>query len=134
MAILRTNRRWLGWTLALALLAGCNGTATTGGDEPTGETETPETYAAQIKRLESADVAAEVDAAMARGDKRLVGVMGIGLITPGVPDDYDGPDRGVRIIENTSDAIENDEHMRLQDAAYRYAKQYNELLRQRLAE
>jgi len=87
-------------------------------------------YADQIRALESADVAAEVEAAVSKGDLRFVGVMGFGLLVPGVPDYQEkyAARYGVRVIENTSDAIENEEHRRLQDAAYRYAEKYNSLL------
>jgi len=91
-------------------------------------------YAQQIKVLESADVAADVKNAVSKGDLRFVGVMGVGLLVPGVPDYQEkyAARYGVRVIENTSDAIENEEHRRLQDVAYHYAEKYNSLLIPRL--
>ena len=73
---------------------------------------------------------AEVDAAVSTGDLRFVGVMGIGLIVPGVPDYHEkyAAKYGVRVIENTSDAIESKEHGRLQEVAYEYAEKYNRRL------
>ena len=132
--------------VALMFLAGCDGPARPGGAETAesyaeqierlesadvaADAETAESCAEQIERLESADVAADVEAALVRGDKRFVGVMGVGLIVPGV-DTY--AHRGVRVIENTSDAIESDEHLRLQEAARRYAEHYNKLLLKRIS-
>jgi len=91
-------------------------------------------YADQIKALESANVTAEVEDAVSKGDLRFVGVMGVGLIVPGVPDYYEkyAAKYEVRVIENTSDAIESEEHRRLQEVAYRYAEEYNRLLITRL--
>jgi hypothetical protein len=89
-------------------------------------------YAAQIEKLESADIAAEVEAALAKGDRRFIGVMGVGFMVSGVPDyskKYARAD--VRVLPNTSDAIDGPEHLRLQEAARRYAEQYNKLLLER---
>ena len=109
--------------MALVCLAGCNGAGP----------PTAETFTEQAIRLESADVAADVDAALARGDKRFIGVIGVGQVAPGVRNDHKNhADYGVRVIENTSDVIESDDHFRLQEAALRYAKEYNQLLLERL--
>ena len=91
-------------------------------------------YERQTKDLESADVASEVRDAVAKGDCRFVGVMGFGMAVPGVPDYHERyADRyGVRIIPNTTDAIENDAHHRLQRAAWSYAERYNAALLQKL--
>lgn len=92
-------------------------------------------YAAQIKALESAVPAADLTAAWAASDRRFVGVMGVGLVVPGVTNYYAVYDKsnGVRIIPNTSDAIESDEHARLRDVAHEYALRYNRLLLAKLA-
>ena len=92
-------------------------------------------YDRQARKLESADVEAEVSTAIAMGDCRFVGVYGLGLSVPGVPDYHERykATHGLRIIENTSDAIESDSHMRLQRAARAYAKRYNLALLQKLA-
>jgi len=87
-------------------------------------------YEQQIRELESGDIDREVREAVAKGDYRFVGVMGIGLIVPGVPDyqqQYSGK-FGVRVIPNTSDAIESGPHLRLQQAAGEHATKYNAAL------
>jgi len=86
-------------------------------------------YAAQIEALESADPAADVNRAIAAGDLRFVGVIGVALIVPGAPDwVHVTPQGHVRYIPNTSDAFESEEHARLQQIAYNYAEKYNRIL------
>jgi hypothetical protein len=94
----------------------------------------PGTFAPQIDRLESADVSADVEASLSRGDRRLMGVgTDAGVVPPGVPDYMANSAKyhreyGIRWIENTSDVIESAEHGRLHAAAYAYAERYNRLL------
>ncbi len=82
-----------------------------------------------IVELERADPARDLQAALLRGDKRFVGVMGFALEVPGVEDYYEHyKSYGVRVIEGTSDFIENDDIRRLNELAYKYALRYNRLL------
>jgi hypothetical protein len=106
--------------LAGTFLAGCS--------------KTSGKYADQIRSLQAADVSAEVAAAVSKGDFRFVGVMGLALAVPGVPDYQDkyAAKYGVRVIEHTSDAIESSEHAQLQEVARTYAERYNKLLLTRI--
>ena len=103
---------------ALVFLGGCKRPA-----RPT------RSYSAQIKALESANPAVDVDRAILAGDWRFVGVMSDGPIVPGAPAWVRlSPPGQVKYIPNTSDAIESEEHGRLQRVAYRYAERYNQIL------
>src|SRR5436305_1178741 len=83
-------------------------------------------YSAQIDALESADPAKDAAAALAAGDLRFVGVMGVGEIVPGAPQwVLQSPHVHARFIPNTSDAIESNQHARLQKVAHDYAAKYN---------
>lgn len=101
---------------------------------PTGCSNTKGKYAPQLQSLQSADVGADVAAAVFRGDFRFVGVMGYALAVPAVPDYHEkyAARHDVRVIENTSDAIESPEHEQLQQVARDYAERYNKLLLSRL--
>jgi hypothetical protein len=91
-------------------------------------------FADQIRQLESADINAEVEAAVSKGDFRFVAVAADGIIVPGLPADRRWPIRSeLRVIENTSDVIQSREHMRLQRVADAYAEKYNRALLARLA-
>jgi hypothetical protein len=86
-------------------------------------------YAPQIKSLESADRVKDVTTAVAAGDTRFVGVMGVGPVIPGAPEWVRERQQGnVRFIPNTSDAIESRQHEKLQRVAHDYAQKYNEIL------
>jgi hypothetical protein len=88
---------------------------------------TEDTYLQQAKKLETANVERQVKDAIAIGDDRFVGVMGVGQAVPGVPNYeqvYAGK-YGLRMISNTSDMVESKAHMRLQKAAWAYAERYN---------
>ena len=79
--------------------------------------------------MESADSANDVATAIAAGDTRFVGIMGIGAVVPGAPEWVRLASPGyVRFIPNTSDAIESEQHGKLQHVAYEYARKYNEAL------
>lgn len=93
--------------------------------------------AAALRRLESSDPAADVTAAIGRGDLRFLGIAGYTVTVPGVlsvtgqPSDKENERlaarHGVRVIEGTSDekAV-----LAFQLAAIRYAERYNTLLLQ----
>ena len=83
-------------------------------------------YTRQILALKLADPARDAAAAAASGDTRYVGVMGVGLMVPGVPDWWKVTAyTNVRVIPNTSDFIESPQHRWLQSVARDYAEQYN---------
>jgi len=91
-------------------------------------------YTKQILAIKLADPDHDAAAALATGDKRYVAVMGAGLMVPGVPDWWKSRGRGnVRVIPNTSDAIETPQHALLQSVARDYAERYNRALLKRLA-
>jgi hypothetical protein len=82
----------------------------------------------QIAKLQAADPTADVATALASGDTRFVGVMGIGLMVPGVdPSRYGTRDR-VKVIPNTSDSFSTDSAAELEEVACRYAEKYNRAL------
>lgn len=76
----------------------------------------------------------EVGKAIQSGDNRLLGVMGIGLIVPGVPDYHQTFSKtiGANIIPDTSDAIKNEKQKTFQENAYQYALLYNKILLEKL--
>jgi hypothetical protein len=86
--------------------------------------------AARADSLAALDPAREVRAALARGDRRFVGVCGYACLAPGVDYKAPGAPRAgqLRLIAGTSDAILNPDVERLNAVAYRYAKRYNTLL------
>ncbi len=71
---------------------------------------------------------ADVDRALAEGDRRFVGVMGIGLIVPGIEDRDLAKDHGVKLIPYISDMIVGYRHKVFVDIAYKYAERYNAIL------
>jgi hypothetical protein len=79
-------------------------------------------------------VTVAVEKAMKSGDSRLLGVMGIGLMVPGVPDYQKTFSKtvGVNIIPGTSDAISNENQKIFQENAYQYALLYNKILLEKL--
>lgn len=93
-------------------------------------------YAAEIRALESADVATEVGKAVATGDRRFVGLFGDGLYFPGVPDarviEIQNRQQ-YRVLPDTTDCFESKEHERLQRASERYAEKYNRALLAKIA-
>ena len=76
----------------------------------------------------------ELNAALARGDRRYIGLMGYTIIVPGVSWDHGCHPRSydsVVVIAGTSDAVDSKDRERLNRTAAEYAKQYNTLLLQR---
>jgi hypothetical protein len=70
------------------------------------------------------------------GDKRFIGIYGFVLYCPGTQGvSYDFIKQyGIRTIDGTSDALENEEHIALQRAAIKYAERYNQELLRKLSE
>ena len=86
---------------------------------------------AELRSLDILNAASDAQAALRRGDKRLVGVNGYALTVPGtdLPTDLVARRYGVRAIEGTSDNGEHD----LNQAARVYATLYNQALLRRIA-
>jgi len=84
--------------------------------------------------LNDADPERDLDAALARGDRRFIQCMGVGAYTPRV--DHSEPlvkQRGVRPLGiGATDYSENEEHYRAIQKALDYAQEYNTLLLQKL--
>jgi hypothetical protein len=90
----------------------------------------PQYFLQQIKQLESANVNADVDSAIARGDFRFLVCIGFGGIVPGVPNWNAQLYKkfGTRILDGTGDMILCKEQSRFKEVAAAYAKSYNERL------
>jgi hypothetical protein len=85
----------------------------------------------QLQWLDTANPIADATSALAKNDKRLVGIYGFTWTIPGVEEQRkeDYRDRyGLRMLDGTSDAPVNAEHERLVDLAGRYAKKYNSVI------
>ncbi|MCD6050676.1 MAG: hypothetical protein K0Q55_2079 [Verrucomicrobia bacterium] len=82
-----------------------------------------------LKRLAAADPQVDLTSAVAQGDTRFRGIMGAGLIVPGV---MNFTETNVYIIPDTQDAVRDQEHFKYQLIASDYAKAYNKLLLQHL--
>ena len=83
----------------------------------------------ELKRLAIADPQVDLTNALANGDTRFRGVMGVGLSVPGVTN-FTGTN--VHIIPDTQDAVRDEEHLKFQLIATDYANAYNQLLLQYL--
>lgn len=74
----------------------------------------------------------DLDKNIAHKDYRFICVYGYSIVCPGT----DGPDNmqeyGSRMIEGTSDAVEGDEHHKLQGLAFIYAEKYNQFLMKKI--
>jgi hypothetical protein len=89
--------------------------------------------AATLRTLTLSNPLADLDANLAHGDHRFIGINGYTCSVPGVPDDDPVVRRfgaGPYCLPGTSDAIEGDRHRTLIKTAEDYARRYNtELLR-----
>jgi hypothetical protein len=91
----------------------------------------PQDYEVGIRALEAADLAYDVAEAKRSNDRRLIGMMGYGLIVPGVdPAFAQTPPPGyvVVAINGTSDNIRSDAQARFQSLLVQYAAAYNKAL------
>lgn len=93
------------------------------------------TVADALRQYRQADAAMELRLALQAGDRRFVGVMGIGLLVPGTryPNEPAIETHGVKLIPYTSDALSSDDDLAFNDVAHRYAESYNRLLLKALA-
>lgn len=80
------------------------------------------------------DIEIKVDKAIQSGDKRFLGVMRVGLVVPGVPDNLkdDSKANSVYVIPGTSDVIKGKRDEIYQKKAYQFALKYNEILLKKL--
>ena len=95
-----------------------------------GRSPFPVTLKSQLAALTNADPIEDAKRAYRRGDHRLAAALGIDLIVPGLQIESTqrllGPMRllGVKIISGTTDSLENDEHLLMNQRAWDYAKSY----------
>lgn len=84
----------------------------------------------QLRWLYKADPGKDAKQAIAKGDFRLVAVYGYTLIIPGLNGDLSKYEKlyGIRVIEGTSDVMQNEEHGKLNALASEYAKKYNRII------
>jgi hypothetical protein len=98
-----------------------------------GQDASPVDSVEQLRWVQTADPTVDARAAVANHDSRLLGIYGYTWMIPGIPEEHrlEYKDKyGLRMIEGTSDSIQNEEHGRLISAATTYAKKYNaEILR-----
>jgi len=81
-----------------------------------------------LRWLDKANPVEDAKAALAKGDHRLRGVMGLTLTVPGIESMESGYtliDYGVKEIDGTTDGLINAEHGRLVSKAREYAETYN---------
>jgi hypothetical protein len=90
----------------------------------------PGHFAQQIKRLESANVTNDVNAAMLDSDRRFLVCVTTGGGVPGVPHWNEELYKryGTRILDGTGDMILNNEQKEFKATAHAYAEAYNKLL------
>jgi outer membrane lipoprotein LolB len=94
---------------------------------------------ATLATLNLADPVADLEANLAKQDKRFIGINGYTCTAPGIKDeDHDeymlvhSSLYGLKCLAGTSDAIESNEHMALISRAETYARTYNVELRRRI--
>ena len=83
-----------------------------------------------LDHYRNADPALDVDAALAKGDRRFICVMGFAAMYPGVDDRALVERYGSWVFPHVTDVVENRE---LHDLAHQYAERYNRLLAERLS-
>jgi hypothetical protein len=150
--------------LLAALLPGCSGTDTPPSDRPATVPASPgaaaspaapiapdaeasggaralvkakltdDDFQAAIAALEAADPAADVEAALARGDHRVYAIQGELLEAPGVTGDWRALPKGAYVVTvpGTNAAAGSKYQLRFQMLARAYAAKYNPLLLSRL--
>jgi len=83
----------------------------------------------ELRRMDSADVNADLVDAIREKDLRFVGIYGVAIAVPGITEEgarFCVEHREwLKMIEGTSDAITSKEQGRLQLLAEKYASQYN---------
>ena len=92
-------------------------------------------YYREAARFDSADARQDATRAWEGGDRRLMGAYGIGLVTPGIPENdgwYFQSKFGVNPIPRTSDCLSSTGMARFDRAAKDYARRYNQELFRRI--
>ena len=84
---------------------------------------------AKLEREVARNPEAEARAAIRRGDKQLLGILGYSMSVPGLSKQFEEcPKIRARALCGTSDFIQNDRHRRVIEQAMTYAKRYNAII------
>jgi hypothetical protein len=112
--------------LGALVILGASVVSACGGDQ---SVPTKTDYSA-LRELKVENAVADAQRAIAAKDFRLLAVMGFSIEVPGAGDDVPSLEKeyGTKVIPGTSDAIQGEEHKRLNDNARAYAKKYNEFI------
>ncbi len=95
----------------------------------------PDYFLKEITKLQKANVPADVEASIAKGDHRFLLLLGFGGNIPGVTwNDEMRKKYGTRILDGTGDMIFGEDHKRYKMVAAGYAEGYNKLLWERIQE
>jgi len=89
----------------------------------------------QLRWIEKANPTTDAEAALKKNDHTLLAVQGYTWVIPGTDESRKSEYKtryGVRVIQGTSDAAINKEHLRLIRLATEYAANYNRYLLKRL--
>lgn len=110
------------------LLSGCQTEqAMRDADKPSKENE----LISALIWVEKADATRDAEAAIARGDKALLGLATRGTRIPGIePEDQDAAIKqcGIRLLDGTGDAIFGDRQLKLLQKVQQYAETYNRII------
>jgi hypothetical protein len=125
--------RRLGYSLiylVAVVVAGCGrapGSSSVGPNAMSRAADHATILAATLSTLNLSNPVADLDANLARGDSRFVGLYGINCAPPDLNASFDSVIArfGTRCLPGTSDAIESPKHQALIDSARRYANTYN---------
>jgi|ERR1041384_3392510 hypothetical protein len=83
-------------------------------------------YSALSRDIRRRDAVQEAEAAWNRGDQRFMGIYGLGMRYPGVPDNANLREKhGVNPIQGTSDCLVGDTQCEFQHLAEEFASRYN---------
>ena len=88
-------------------------------------------YEKHLQWVHEADAVADAQAALARGDFRLMVVPGRGQVIPGVEASQRNSYSlkcGTRLLPGMSDAVRDEEHLRLLKKASEYGARYNQII------
>jgi hypothetical protein len=119
----------------IALLCGLNCLSVSADDAAHDRSQTA-ILTATLALLNLSHPIADLDANLARGDKRFVGINGYTCAAPGISDDdysivHSGL-HGIHCLAGTSDNVESNKHKMLIDKASEYARVYNTELLKRI--
>ncbi|MCG7898647.1 MAG: glutamyl-tRNA amidotransferase [Candidatus Thiodiazotropha lotti] len=81
--------------------------------------------------LSDVNVERDVQAALDKRDKRLLGMMGRATDLPGVPTELTSKAKticGIRYVEGSTDVVRGEVHLKLLQRAYDYAAAYNQAI------